>query len=187
MSICDWHHTAFSDSVIKSWHLKNINLKQFLIYYYLFPCGCAGSVSLCGLSSSCGGKDYSLVAMCRLPIAAASPAVERGLCSFSCCGARALQLLLLWSAGSAARGLQQLCLLGLEHGLAVLAHGLSCSMAVGPSLMRDWTHVSCTGRQVLYYWAYQRSPLAFLELIFLNFSPCNRNTFVIIFDCQNNL
>ena len=134
MSICDWHHIAFSDSVIKSWHLKNINLKKFLIYYYLFPCGCAGSVSLCGLSSSCGGKDYSLVAMCGLPIAAASPAVERGLCSFSCCGARALQLLLLWSAGSAARGLQQLCLLGLEHGLAVLAHGLSCSMAVGPSL-----------------------------------------------------
>lgn len=35
---------------------------------------------LCGLSSHCGSKDYSLVAMCGLLIAVASLVVEHGLC-----------------------------------------------------------------------------------------------------------
>ena len=42
--------------------------------------------------------------------------------------------------------------LGLSStGSVVMVHGLSCSMACGIFQTRDQTHVSCTGRWILYH------------------------------------
>ena len=46
----------------------------------------------------------------------------------------------------------------LEQGSVVVAHRLSCSRACGSSQIRDWTHVSCIGRQILYHWATREIP-----------------------------
>ena len=43
-------------------------------------------------------------------------------------------------------------------GLAVMVHGLSCSMAQGSSWIRDETCVSCTGRWILYHGATREDP-----------------------------
>ena len=41
----------------------------------------------------------------------------------------------------------------LYTGSVVVAHRLSCPRYVGSSWIRDWTHVSCAGRRILYHWA----------------------------------
>jgi len=91
---------------------KNIKTKfSNLICFWipdvlLFISGCAGSLLLCGLSSSCSEWEYSL-AVCT---------------DFS------LQWLLsLWSAGSRIPGLQELP----HRGSVIVAHGLSHSEVCG--------------------------------------------------------
>ena len=58
---------------------------------------------------------------------------------FSCCGARALGV---WASVVVARGLQ-------SAGLAVVAHGPSCSAACGILPGQGWTRVPCLGRRIL--------------------------------------
>ena len=41
----------------------------------------------------------------------------------------------------------------LYTGSEVVVHRLSCPRYVGSSWIRDWTHVSCAGRRILYHWA----------------------------------
>ena len=71
--------------------------------------------------------------------------------------------LLLWLSGSRAWA-QQLW----QMGLAALRH-------MGSSWPRAWTHISCTGRQILYHWATREALNDFLKVIFscwnLVFSP----------------
>ena len=58
-------------------------------------------------------------------------------------------LLLLRSTGSRACRLQQAPCMG-----SIIAALCSVTLRpVGFSQIRDWTHVSCTGRQILYHWA----------------------------------
>ena len=55
-------------------------------------------------------------------------------------------------------------------GLVALRH-------VGSSGIRDWTHVSCIGKQILYHWANQGNP----DLHFLKWSLCLEP--MLIFTC----
>ena len=100
-----------------------------LIYLFLAVLG----LLLHRLSSGC--SEWGLLSRCR------AWASHWG--GFSCCGAQAagLQASVLWPPGSGAQTQQLWCL-----GLAVLWH-------VGSSWTRDWTHVTCIGRQILYHWA----------------------------------
>ena len=44
----------------------------------------------------------------------------------------------------------------------VAARGLSCSVACGSSLTRDWTCVPCIGRQILNHWTTRDVPISVL-------------------------
>ena len=86
-----------------SFYLKN-HLTNYLFIYFVF--GCAGSLLLCGLFSSCGEQGLLFIVAHRLLIAVAS-------------------LVLLQNMGFRARRPQFL-----RHvSLVVVAHGLSCSVA----------------------------------------------------------
>ena len=64
-----------------------------------------------------------------------------------------LGLLLSWSTGSRSCRLQQLWLPDSWNRSSVVGvHGLSL-WYVGSSQIRDWTRVSCIGRQIIYHWA----------------------------------
>ena len=130
---------------------------------YLFIYDCIGSSLLCGLFSrvvASGG--YSLVAVCRLLVAVASLTADYRPSS-------------VWSSTVGARGLSSFGSRAIEHRLgscrtqAYLLHStwdlpgdffqarslesVSISSSRGSSWPRDWTCVSCTGRQILYPWA----------------------------------
>lgn len=72
-----------------------------------------------------------------------------------CCMSFSSQwLLLLWSTGSRAQGLQQLQLPGSRAQAQYLwCTGLVAPWHVGSSWMTDQTRVPCTGGQILYLWA----------------------------------
>ena len=59
---------------VSSYFPQNKDDKFFIlnIFYILFIFGCAGSSLLRRLFSSCGQQGYSLVVVCRLPLAVAS-------------------------------------------------------------------------------------------------------------------
>ena len=105
-------------------------------------------------------RGYSIAVVCGLLTAASSLFAERGLqgtqASIAACG--------LSICGSRAR----------EHGLNSCDAGFSCSTHVGSSWIRDGTHVSCSGRQILYHWATREAPdisfLSNLKLRKLQFS-----------------
>ena len=69
-----------------------------------------------------------------------------------------LQLSLLWlplrSTGSRHAGFS-IC--G-SRAQELWCMGLAAPRHVGSSRIRDWTHVSCIGRQIIYHWANQGSP-----------------------------
>ena len=44
---------------------------------------------------------------------------------------------------------------------------LRCPWHVGSSQTKDWTHGSCTGRQVLYHWATRDAPNSIFETSFI--------------------
>ena len=57
----------------------------------------------------------------------------------------------------------------LEHISIITAHGLCCFAACGILLIRDQTHVYCTGRQVLYYWTAREAPIIRLHSKWIDF------------------
>ena len=63
---------------------------------------------------------------------------------FPSCGERAYSRV-------AAPGLQ-------STGSIVVVHGWVAPRHVGSSQIRDWTHVSCTGRRILHHWASSEAP-----------------------------
>ena len=63
--------------------------------------------------------------------------------TFSCCGA--------WALGCT--GFSSCGFWALEHRFSSCGAGLSCSVAHGILPNRDWTHVCCIGRWILYHWA----------------------------------
>ena len=65
----------------------------------------------------------------------------------SCCRARTPGM---QASAVAAHGLSSCCPRALEHGSTDVVHRLSCSAVRGVLQTRDWTHVSCLGRQILY-------------------------------------
>ena len=98
-----------------------------------------------GFSLVVESRGFSLVAVHRLLIAVASLVAERRL----------------WGEQASA-----VVVLGLSStGSVVMVRGLSCSMACGIFQTRDQTHVSCTGRWILYHRA-TREALFFLIFIF---------------------
>ena len=128
--------------------------------------------------SSCGTRAQLLCGMWDPPrpgLKPVSPALAgrfsttapagkpRGYSLLWCAGFSLRWLLLLWSTGSRASGLQQLWCTSLvavacglySAGSVVVAHGLSCSTGlvaprhVRSSRIRDQTHVPCVGRRIL--------------------------------------
>ena len=97
-----------------NWFLKNVHLFSLFLVVLGLRC-CA---------------DFSVAA------------VSRGYCLLRCMGRFLPRLLLLWSTGCRARGLQLLPHMGLVAG-----------QHMGSSPIRDRTRVSLIIRQILYYWA----------------------------------
>ena len=105
----------------------------FSFYYHLLIFGCAGSLLLCGFVSSCG--ERGLLSSCG---------TRASYCSgFSCCEAQALGHVNLSGGGMVGSVVAIPGYMWLT-GLAALWH-------VGSSWTRDRTHVSGTGRQILYF------------------------------------
>ena len=48
--------------------------------------------------------------------------------------------------------------------------GLFASQHVGSSWVRDWTHVTCTGRHILYHWTTRKTLFCFVSFIFFFFA-----------------
>ena len=119
------------------WFLAKIRAMDVLSFYFIFY----GFLCSLTVRPLCCCMDFALAVECwGCPLVA----------GFSCCTAQALgregfnsygvwaQELQLPGSGAQA---QQLC-----TSLVALRH-------VGASWLRDWTCVSCTGRQILYHWA----------------------------------
>ena len=47
--------------------------------------------------------------------------------------------------------------------------GLFASQHVGSSWVRDWTHVTCTGRHILYHWTTRKTLFCFVSFFFFFF------------------
>lgn len=101
-------------------------IKKIVLCIYFWLCW----VYIAALAFSSGG-EWGLLSSCS------ARASHRS--GFSCCGAQALGS---WASVAASVQAQQL----LFSGLAAPRH-------VGSSLSRDQTRVSCTGKQILYWWA----------------------------------
>ena len=121
----------------------------FLIFKNLLIFGCAGSSLLLGLFFSCG--EWGLLSSCCMPAS---------LCSgFSFCGAQAQGCMgfcscstwaqYLWFLNSRAQAQESW-----RITLAALSH-------VASSRIRDRTHVSYIGTQMLYHWATREAPWFF--------------------------
>ena len=53
--------------------------------------------------------------------------------------------------------------------------GLLAPQHMGSSWMRDWTHVSCIGGQILYHWATREAPVWFFKILFIEVQfTCNK-------------
>ena len=118
-------------SQLHAWKTEN-RFSFFIILFYLFIFGCAGSLLLCGLPRVVASGAYS------------GCSVQASRCDgFSHCRT---ELLGMWPSVVAAPGLY-------SAGIIVGVHGLSCSPVLGSSRTRDQTGVSCIGRQTLYHWA----------------------------------
>ena len=104
-------------------------------------CCCAG---FCLVSAS---RGCSLVALCGLLIQG----------GFSCCGSRALGRTGFSSCGMRASSCGSQAL---EHGLNSCGGcmGLVGPWYVGSSWVRDWTHVPCIGRLILYQLVTREAP-----------------------------
>ena len=107
----------------------------------------------------------------------------------SCCGAGASQstLPLLRSIGARACGLQELRLPGPRAQAQWLWHmGLIALQHVGSSRIRDQTHVSCIGRQILYHWATREVPgLVFIaDQLHWSFTKPSTVTVITVFMCS---
>ena len=83
-----------------------------------------------------------------------------GFEDFSCCGAWVLGM---WASVAAARELINCTSRALEHRFN--SCGAQALWHVGSSQTRDWTHVSCTCRRVLYHWATREVPVFVLIVI----------------------
>ena len=109
---------------------------------------------------------HELSSSCRKRALLSSSSACASHCGgFSCCQAR---LQRAWSSAVVARGLSSCSSQALEHRLnscGVWAPVL-CSVWES-SLIRDWTRVSCIGRQILYHWATRKAP----KQCFVNLFP----------------
>ena len=110
--------------------------KKKIIHLFIF--GCAASLLLLGLSSSCGEGGSSLVSGCRLLIAAVSLVAE---CGLQACWLQQLQHVA-----------QSLRLPGSGAQAQWLWHtGFVAPRHVGSSWTREGTCVSCIGRRMILY------------------------------------
>ena len=118
----------------------SIDLGIFLNnFIYLSIFGCAGSLLLHRLLSSC--SNQGLLSSCSAWASCCS--------GFSCCKARALGHMRFRSCGVWPQELQ---LVGSRAtGAAVKAQGLSYPAACGIFPDQGWNHVPCIDRQVLYH------------------------------------
>ena len=124
------------EMILQGSHIPHIQLPLFLffkiiIFIWLFLavlglCCCTGFP----LVAASGG--HSLVALCRLLLAVASFVAEHRL--------QGVQTSIMWLLGSRARTEQLQCT------------GLVAPQHVGSSQIRDQTHVTCIGRQILNHW-----------------------------------
>ena len=114
------------------------------VSFYLFIyVGCAGSLLLHGIFSSCG--HWGLLSSCGVQ---ASP-----WGGFSC-GAQSLGT---WASEVVVCGFSGCGSWALEHRLCSCGKGLAAWRHVGSSWIRDSTCVSCIGRQILYHWPTRES------------------------------
>ena len=114
--------------------------------------GCAGSSLLHNLFSNC--KGHGLLS---------GYSVRAANCSGFSCRDR---LQSTQASVAAASGLS-------STGSVVAQYELSCPWHMGSSQTKDWTHVSCTGRQMLYHWATREAPNSIFET---NFIWCQNQT-----------
>ena len=104
-------------------------LEIILFSYWL----CWVSTAAQGFSLVVASRGHSLVVVPGLLIAVASLVAEHRL----------------WGVWASVVVVSGLCSTDSE----VAEHTLSCSLHVVSSWTRDWSHVSCTGRWILYQWA----------------------------------
>ena len=118
------------------WKIFSPTVLLFLFYNFicLFIVGCAGSSGCTGFSLVAGSGSYFLIAVHRLPIAAASLAEEHRLQG-------------AWASAVAVHGLQ-------GTGSAVVVLGLSCSEACG---------IEHGSNPCLLYWQADSLPLSCQE------------------------
>ena len=120
---------------------------------YLFLCGWAGSLWLCGLFSGCGeSRGHSSAVGHGCLTEGASLVAERGL---QACGLQQPQLL-----APRAQAQWPWC-----TRLAAPPYVRSC-------WTRGWTHVSCTGRGILHHWDTREAPLSFSILFYFFYDVC---------------
>ena len=121
-----------------------------LLFIYSFTSGWVGSPLLsAGFLQLPYSRSHSLVGVCGLLTAGAS-LVEHGLWAQ---GPAVVVACGLGSWGSWARAQAP----WLQH------MGLVAQQHVGSSQVKDWTHVSCIGRQILYHWATREGLFLFFK------------------------
>ena len=101
-----------------------------------------------------------LAVACRFLIAVASPAAERGL--------RGTRPSVVVVPGLSSYGSWPL-----EHRLSSCGTRLIALGMWGSFRIRDWTHVSCIGRQILYNWATRETPYFFKLPVYTDTSKSN--------------
>ena len=114
-----------------------LTLKNIYNIYFLFIFGCAGSSLLCGLLSSCSEQD--LLSSCR---------VQASHCRWLLIAEHGLWS--TWTSVVVGHGPGSCHSQALEHRLDSCGSGLRAPH-VGSSQIRDWTHVSWVGQQILYH------------------------------------
>ena len=127
-------------------HFLNNQYAMFFIISNSLIFGCAGSSLLHNLFSNC--KGHGLLS---------GYSVRAANCSGFSCRDR---LQSTQASVAAASGLS-------STGSVVAQYELSCPWHMGSSQTKDWTHVSCTGRQMLYHWATREAPNSIFETNFI--------------------
>ena len=126
--------------------------KPFLIvlFMYLFLAVLGLCCCCVGFSPVVASKGYSIAVAHGLLIAVASCCRSQAL-GHSDFSSRSRWAQKLWFPGSRAQATQ------------LWRTGLVAPQHVGSSWTRDWTHVSCIGRWILYHWTTREAPLVVFD------------------------
>ena len=143
-------------------HLVTLALIFLYIILFLFIFSCEGLRFSAGFSLVVASGDYFLGVVHGLLIVVASLIAERGLNSTQ-------------ASVVVSPGLQ-------SKGSGVVEHRLVAVQHVGPSWIRDWTHVFCIGRWILNHWTTKQAWhwLLILQTLNLLFCICHDHSKLVM-------